>query len=202
MTNDTDRTMEQIKAALTEAAVTATCRGNIPVSDERFAEIFWSRVERGADGDCWTWRGTRHWTGYGVIQRLGRQYRTHRMAWMLANHRDVPEGMLVCHTCDNRPCCNPAHLWIGTCADNLRDCAAKGRNILQVDPTRAPVLVKPSCRSIGARNGMAKLTDESVRVLRQLRAEGWRVKDIAQLAGLNKNHLGEVLSGKKWGHVA
>jgi hypothetical protein len=83
----------------------------------------------GRPDECWEWTGGRAGKGYGQFydddhKAVG----AHRFAWSLSNGRPVPPGVHVMHSCDNPPCVNPAHLSIGTCADNLRDCAAKGRN--------------------------------------------------------------------------
>lgn len=75
------------------------------------------------EGTCLVWTGGRTSQGYGVA---GGAY-VHRLAWEETNGRPVPTGMVVCHSCDNPPCCNPDHLWIGTQGDNVRDAAAKGR---------------------------------------------------------------------------
>jgi hypothetical protein len=85
---------------------------------------------------CWLWMGSQHSAGYGVFQHAGKNLRAHRLsaeAW----HGQIPPGMLVCHRCDNPPCVNPEHLFIGTPRDNARDCVAKGRNFVPkvVPPT-------------------------------------------------------------------
>jgi hypothetical protein len=86
-------------------------------------ERFWARVEKLSTG-CWEWSGFRNLArgGYGYVE--GR--RAHRVAWELANG-PIPEGLHVCHRCDNPPCCNPSHLWLGTDLDNARDKIAKRR---------------------------------------------------------------------------
>lgn len=94
------------------------------------SERLWSKVcILGAD-DCWEWRGSLDKAGYGRIMvggRKGRPHSAHRVAWALHHGREVPAGLHVMHECDNPPCCNPAHLRLGTRLDNMRDCAQKGR---------------------------------------------------------------------------
>ena len=88
---------------------------------------FESKINKLPNGGCWIWNGGNNEKGYGMIQVGGKQIRAHRLSYELYVGA-VPPGMLVCHSCDNPPCCNPKHLWLGTNADNQRDKLNKGRD--------------------------------------------------------------------------
>lgn len=123
------------------------------------AERFWPKVDKGGPDDCWDWIAKRRISGYGVIQEAGRGSKAllaHRAAWILTNG-PIPKGggyhgIIVMHTCDNRLCCNPAHLRLGTQADNVRDMDKKGRRVSK--PPR------------GEKHHNSKLTDSIVREIR------------------------------------
>lgn len=86
-------------------------------------QLFWTKVDRGGGPDaCWIWRGLSNRTGYG---RYSQQVAS-RVSWVMA-HGPIPDGLLVCHHCDNPPCVNPSHLFLGSHLDNLRDSMRKGR---------------------------------------------------------------------------
>lgn len=94
-----------------------------------FLRALWDRVDVSGEDDCWEWQGNRSTSGYGrFTARKVEGVFAHRVMWEIANHRQIPAGFYVLHSCDNPPCCNPAHLRIGTPADNMRDKLERGRD--------------------------------------------------------------------------
>lgn len=95
------------------------------------AERFWPRVEKRDADECWEWKGSRLQKGYGTMPcwPFKRPALAHRVSWEIHNG-NIPDGLIVCHRCDNPPCVNPAHLFLGSHQDNLRDMVKKGRQVL------------------------------------------------------------------------
>jgi hypothetical protein len=94
------------------------------IGKRTLADKFWNKVDKGAG--CWEWAGCRHLNGYGVIGHNYKTYLAHRVSYEIS-FGIIPEGMLVCHKCDNRSCVNPDHLFIGSYHDNVIDMISKGR---------------------------------------------------------------------------
>ncbi len=95
---------------------------------ETYEERFWSFVDKSAGPDaCWPWTGSRL-KGYGAFRRYGNRRVATRIAWEYVTGAPPPDDLVIMHSCDNPPCCNPAHLKPGTDAENVADCIAKGRN--------------------------------------------------------------------------
>lgn len=153
-------------------------------SDPPLEVRFWAKVRYGGTSpdtaDCWEWQGHRKGRGYGAIKSKGIAIQTHRLSWTLHNG-PIPEGMLVCHTCDNPPCVNPAHLFLGTVADNMRDMAAKGRG----------------GRLRGEAHGMSRLSWAKVEEIRRL-AGSVPTRQLALRYGVNPRTVDFVIRGETW----
>lgn len=146
---------------------------------------FWAKVQKAGPDECWDWTGDTADTGYGQVRLNGRRIGAHRMSVMLDGRN--PAGLLVCHSCDNRACVNPQHLWVGTYSDNLRDAYQKGR--------RPPSFPEP-CR--GERHGGAKLTVDRVRAIR---ASADSHSALGRLYGVSEGTIRRARDGTTWGHV-
>lgn len=140
--------------------------------------IFWSRVERKTENDCWLWTRGKNSSGYGTFIMGGVSGLAHRWAYLFTNG-EIPNGMVVRHTCDNRLCCNPFHLIIGTVADNNADCVRRGRHV-------APC---------GADNGRAKLTPDQVACVINNPQSSYMLADEF---GVNPTTIQRIRSGKLW----
>lgn len=144
---------------------------------------FWSHVLKGAAGECWAWRGRLNYSGYGITGIGGRRNaRAHRVAYELARG-EIPPGLVVCHRCDNPKCCNPAHLFLGTQADNNRDRHAKGRS-------------KNLDR--GELHPKAKLSGAQVNEMRRLRGEGWTQQKLADRFGVSRGNVSKIVNGRSY----
>jgi hypothetical protein len=113
------------------------------------------------------------------------------MAWEAVNGR-VPDGLWVLHHCDNPPCVNPAHLYVGTHADNMRDMRERRRHWYHADPAN---IIR------GERSGAAKLTEAQVRELRRLHDAGRSYGSLAREYGVSRQAVSSAITGRSWTHV-
>jgi predicted XRE-type DNA-binding protein len=171
------------------------------------AERFWAKVTKADSGECWGWTARITSDGYGQFREGGkgsRNVRAHRFAYELTKG-PIPEGLLVCHTCDNPLCCNPAHLFVGTVADNAADMVAKGRSCRGAahrNYGKAWAKATPEQRARGERNGTSKLTANMVREIRRFYQQGMRQVDLASRFGVEQSNISNIIRRKTWKHVA
>lgn len=145
--------------------------------------LFWKKVNthNGNPELCWEWLWGRNANGYGVFKFDGKYIATHRVSWMIVNG-DIPEGLYVCHSCDNRLCVNPNHLWLGTHQDNMDDMFQKGR-------------YKGGFKK-GNKIRNYKYSEETYRKVIELRRDGLTHKEISEITGVSCSRVGDILSGK------
>jgi len=133
-------------------------------------ERFWSKVEK--TENCWNWTAATC-CGYGYFWIIDKQYRAHRISWILSNG-PIPDGLDVLHKCDNRKCVNPDHLYLGTAVENHRDVFLRGK--------------LPN----------SKLTKEQVLSIRQ---DPRLQREIAKEYGIVPSSVSEIKSHKRWNYL-
>lgn len=160
---------------------------------------FWRRVNK--TNACWVWTGAVSDKGYGSFGIGGKTTSTHRFSYELA-YGPIPQGMFVCHRCDNPPCCRPDHLFLDTAKGNARDMVAKGR--ARNRPFAGDehwTHINPSRRTRGESCGGAKLTRVSVIAIRARRAEGEPLANIAKDYGISESTVSRIALRKLWAHI-
>ena len=133
-------------------------------------------------GRCWFWRNHIGNRGYGQFKFRGATWLAHRVSYII-NKGEIPEDMVIMHQCDNQICVNPKHLKLGTVQDNVNDRVAKGRS------------------AIGVCNGRAKLTEEDVRVIRQLWRSGGNRGEMAKIYGVDRKTICAIVENRTWRHI-
>ena len=145
---------------------------------------------------CWIWEGMKSHNGYGRFRiRGGKRIPAHRYSYELFKGK-IKSGLLVCHSCDNPPCVNPEHLWMGTQKQNIDDMIKKKRGGFGsgVDPNSVPKLK-------GTAHPRAKLTDEKVKKMRQLSKEGLTNRELGRLFNISEYTVSGIILGNEWKHV-
>jgi hypothetical protein len=144
---------------------------------------FWTHVIK--TDSCWLWKGSCDWTGYGRFVFNEKNISAHRHSWTLANG-PIPKGLHVLHNCpdgDNKSCVNPAHLFLGTNADNLRDASKKGQ------------------LPRGSQKTAAKLTEHKVKRIKRLHASGIGMRELGRRYGVSNVTIFGIIHGRIWTHV-
>ena len=141
---------------------------------------FWDKVEKRGASECWTWNGCTEKKGYGRFRENSRKLEfAHRFSYRIMIG-PIPTNMCVCHHCDNPPCINPAHLFLGTKSDNNRDRDKKGRH--------RPLF--------GEQNGSCKLTRAEVAQIHELHFQGWIQVKLAKKFSVTQQTISNILRGK------
>ena len=146
-------------------------------------ERFLAKINYGGNprlAGCWLWTASTDSTGYGQFWVDGKVLKAHRVSYKLFSG-EIPDGLLVRHTCHNPLCVNPAHLIVGTHQDNMDDKVRAGRQ----------------ARQKGEAHGSAKLTDSAVREIRDLTGR-FRQYKLAEMYGVSQQHISDILNNKKW----
>lgn len=148
---------------------------------------YWTKVDVKGPSDCWTWTANRNNKGYGLFRPGGSAPKelAHRLSYMEANG-PIPRGAFICHSCDNRACVNPAHLWAGSHTDNMRDMHKKGRG--RREYPSGPDAPKPS----------AKLDAAQVEVIRSRIKAGESNTTIARDYGVSHATISDIKTGRTW----
>ena len=152
----------------------------LEVKSRRVEQRFWSMVNK--TDSCWVWLGRPMKQGYGRLRVAGYTIKAHRFSYELANG-PIPDGLLVCHSCDNRSCVRPDHLFVGTNDDNMADMARKGRS------------------AQGERNTKARLEAGDVRSIRLRVKAGEKQARLAIEYGVARGTINHIVAGRTWGHV-
>ena len=161
------------------------CKENRNYASPR--EVILSNIKISEDGGCWEWTRALNSKGYGIVRFMGKVQQAHRISYRLLSNPsgvvEIPNGMLVCHSCDRPACVNPAHLFVGTYSDNMNDMIAKGR----------------AGPRVGEDAGMAKISYADAKEIRRLYAEG----GVSQLSlagkyGIGQTQVGRIIRHERW----
>ena len=152
--------------------------GSLLCKNHTLLERFWENVDVRGENDCWEWQASRTTAGYGVIYWNGENTYTHRLSLEFDN-RPVSSRFHACHTCDNPPCVNPKHLFVGSPRGNMLDKVAKGRH------------------THGENHPHSKLSDLEISEIRRLVSENGIIVDIAKQFNVSRGYVTELASNRK-----
>lgn len=137
---------------------------------------------------CWLWTACLLKGGYGMMGVHGTNELAHRLSWRI-HKGEIPDGLCVCHHCDNRSCVNPDHLFLGTYQDNMTDKVRKGRQ------NRIPT-------QLGEQSPHSKLTNDDVLTIRRLKSTGTTsTKELSSRYNVSERNIDLIIARKKWKHI-
>ncbi len=171
-----------------DSVVKHTCGNRICCNPEHLKilsdeERFWSKVDKKGEDDCWNWTAMKNKKRYGNFTVNIRTIQVHRYSYELT-YGKIPEGVNVCHKCDNKLCVNPKHLFLGTQKDNMEDMVKKGRSLK------------------GEKNNSSKLTDKDIiEIIEMYKNKSIPVKTISQKYNVNYQTIREICRGLRWKHI-
>lgn len=171
-----------------EQAARINARKPVPVS-----ERFWSKVSIRGPKDCWPWLAGLTRCGYGRVKRVkNEKVLAHRMSWEL-HYGPIPEGsdyhgICVLHRCDNPACVNPAHLFLGTNADNVADKVSKNRQAKNTVP-------------LGEKNHASKLNSRQVSLIKRCLKVGVKLSVLSKILKISLPNICAIKSGRTWSHI-
>lgn len=158
------------------------CYGKYLSTRMTVEERFMSKVQK--TEQCWLWIGKKAKGGYGSFSANGKSYIAHRFYYSLINGH-IPDDIKACHKCDNPPCVNPDHIFLGTQSENLQDAVQKGRR-----------------RTRGEDNGFSKLTTQQVIEIRRSYSSGSMIKaEIARKFNTSKTNVTRIINRESWTHI-
>jgi hypothetical protein len=178
------RELKKLKGAPVVSGRASTNSLILPLSQE-VVDRFWAKVKTGSSDECWPWTGSTDGHGYGQIsiQRFPRK--ATRIALILDGRN--PGNLCALHKCDNPPCCNPGHLYVGTKLENSTDMVRRRRH--QTDPAR------------GEKHYASKITEEVVREIRRRAERGELQRSIADSFGIDRTMVSKIVLRKNWRHI-
>ena len=142
-------------------------------------ERFWSKIDVSTPDACWEWKAGKSPMGYGRYRLPERAVFAHRYAYELV-HGPIPDGLFACHRCDNPGCVNPAHIFLGTHDDNMRDMVSKGRH------------------TAGDKNASRKVSAIEVTQIRARRDAGETLKAIGDSYGITRQAVHLIVTRQTW----